>query len=81
MRGLPAFCPGGASHRLGPGIPVFGRYARMKSWCAELGMDRDELSPDGLHMGDRGYLLLGEAVARWLVELTGAPAGAFLPNH
>ncbi|GBQ95035.1 hypothetical protein GLI01_27320 [Gluconacetobacter liquefaciens] len=78
---FPPFVP--AVHRIGSelGIPVFGRYARMKSWCAELGMDRDELSPDGLHMGDRGYLLLGEAVARWLLELTGAPAGAFLPNR
>ncbi|WP_323992246.1 SGNH/GDSL hydrolase family protein [Nguyenibacter sp. L1] len=75
---FPAFVA--AVHRLGAdlGIPVFGRYARMKSWCAELGLARDELSPDGLHMGDRGYRLLGEAVAAWLVDLTGAPGGAAL---
>ncbi|GBQ33593.1 SGNH/GDSL hydrolase family protein [Gluconacetobacter azotocaptans] len=67
-------------HRIGGelGIPVFARYARMKSWCAELGLSREDLSPDGLHMGDMGYRLLGQAVAAWLVELTGAPAGAFV---
>ncbi|MBB2202669.1 SGNH/GDSL hydrolase family protein [Gluconacetobacter tumulisoli] len=66
-------------HRIGAelGIPVFHRYARMKSWCAELDLSREDLSPDGLHMGDMGYRMLGQAVAAWLVELTGAPAGAF----
>lgn len=54
------------------GVPVFDRYGRMKSWCAEYGMTRDDLSPDGLHMGDFGYRLLGEAVANWVIELTGA---------
>ncbi|NHN88683.1 SGNH/GDSL hydrolase family protein [Acetobacter sp. LMG 1627] len=56
------------------GLPFFNRYTRMKSWCAEYGITREELSPDGLHLGDFGYRLLGEAVARWIVDLTGAPA-------
>ncbi|CAP54826.1 Lipase protein [Gluconacetobacter diazotrophicus PA1 5] len=75
---FPPFVP--AVHAIGAelNIPVFGRYARMKSWCAELGLSREDLSPDGLHMGDMGYRLLGQAVAAWLVELTGAPAGAFV---
>lgn len=58
------------------GIPFFDRYTRMKSWCAEYDMTRDALSPDGLHLGDRGYQLLGEAVAHWIVDLTGAPVAA-----
>ncbi|GBR02476.1 SGNH/GDSL hydrolase family protein [Acetobacter oeni] len=55
------------------GIPFFDRYRHMKSWCAEYSITREDLSPDDLHMQDFGYKLLGEAVARWIVDLTGAP--------
>nr|WP_321986913.1 SGNH/GDSL hydrolase family protein [uncultured Lichenicoccus sp.] len=48
------------------GVPVFPRYQMMQSWSMTPGMDRDRLSPDGLHMGDAGYRLLGEALAGWL---------------
>lgn len=56
-------------------VPLFTRYVRMKSWCAELGLEPVALSPDGLHLNDRGYRLLGEALAAWLIELTGLPGG------
>lgn len=56
-------------------VPLFTRYVRMKSWCTELGLDPVDLSPDGLHLNDRGYRLLGEALAAWLIELTGLPGG------
>lgn len=55
------------------GIPFFDRYTMMKSWCAEHHITREQLSPDGLHMNDFGYRLLGESVAHWIVDLTGAP--------
>ena len=56
-------------HRLGQeaGIPVFPRYRLMQSWCDLPGQSRDSLSPDGLHMGDHGYALLGAALAGWLL--------------
>ena len=66
----PAFPPFLSSlHRIGQqaGIPVFPRYRLMQNWCAMPGIDRDTLSPDGLHMGDPGYALLGEALAGWLL--------------
>ena len=48
-------------------VPLFDRYRRMRDWCtAEF--TRDTLSPDGLHMADPGYKLLGEAIAGWLLE-------------
>ena len=47
--------------------PVFPRHRLMQSWCEMPGMDRDRLSPDGLHMGDHGYALLGAALAGWLL--------------
>jgi acyl-CoA thioesterase I len=51
------------------GVPVFDRYRRMRQWSEQPGLSRDILSPDGLHMGDEGYRLLGEALAAWLLEL------------
>ncbi len=48
-------------------VPVFPRYRLMRHWCGQGGTDRDTLSPDGLHMGDHGYDLLGRALAGWLL--------------
>ena len=58
-----------ALHRIGQEeeVPVFPRYRLMQGWCDVPGMDRDTLSPDGLHMGDHGYALLGAALAGWLL--------------
>ncbi|MCQ8242338.1 SGNH/GDSL hydrolase family protein [Rhizosaccharibacter radicis] len=58
-----------AVHRLGEegGVPVFDRYRRMLQWSLRPGSGRDVLSPDGLHMGDEGYRLLGEALGDWLL--------------
>ncbi len=56
------------------GVPVFPRYQMMQSWSMTPGMDRDRLSPDGLHMGDAGYRLLGEALAGWLRDALLHPA-------
>ncbi len=44
-------------------LPVFPRYALMRIWAEESGLGLEGLSPDGMHMGDFGYCLLGEAVA------------------
>ena len=75
----PAFPPFLASlHRIGAetATPVFPRYRLMQSWCERPGMDRDQLSPDGLHMGDHGYALLGNALADWLLGgITRQPPG------
>ncbi len=49
------------------GAPVFPRYALMRAWCAEGRFSIDTLSPDGTHMTDEGYRLLGETVADWLL--------------
>ncbi|MCQ8279715.1 SGNH/GDSL hydrolase family protein [Acetobacteraceae bacterium KSS8] len=49
------------------GAPVFPRYALMRAWCDEGRFTIDTLSPDGTHMTDEGYRLLGEAVADWLL--------------
>lgn len=56
-------------HRIGPqaGVAVFPRYRLMQGWCELPGMNRDTLSPDGLHMGDHGYALLGAALSDWLL--------------
>lgn len=66
--GFPAFRA--ALHRIAAeaGLPLFPRYARMRDWCEETRLTRDTLSPDGMHMTDEGYALLGEAVAAWLLE-------------
>ncbi|GCD76050.1 hypothetical protein NBRC3299_2342 [Acetobacter pasteurianus NBRC 3299] len=50
-------------------MPVFPRFDLMKQWSRTYGLGREELSPDGIHMGDTGYRLLGEAVAKWVLEL------------
>ncbi len=49
------------------GVAVFGRYALMRAWCDGRAFTRDTLSPDGTHMADPGYALLGEAVADWVI--------------
>ncbi len=58
-----------ALHRLGAeaGVAVFPRHALMRSWCDGTAFTRDTLSPDGTHMADPGYALLGEAVAGWVI--------------
>lgn len=60
-----------AVHALGKALdmPVFPRFALMKKWSETYGLGREELSPDGIHMGDTGYRLLGEAVAAWVLDL------------
>ena len=62
-------------HRVGQkaGIPVFPRYRLMQGWCDVPGQSRDGLSPDGLHMADHGYALLGAALAGWLLGGLSAP--------
>ena len=65
-----------ALHRIGQdlGVPVFPRYRLMQAWCEVPGMDCDTLSPDGLHMADHGYALLGAALSGWLLSgLAGRP--------
>ena len=68
--GLPAYRD--ALHRLGAeaGVAVFGRYALMRAWCDGSAFTLDTLSPDGTHMADPGYALLGEAVADWVIART-----------
>lgn len=58
-------------HALGQELemPVFPRFEMMKQWNKTYGLGREDLSPDGIHMGDAGYQLLGEAVAAWVLEL------------
>lgn len=51
-------------------MPVFPRFDLMKQWSKTYGLGREDLSPDGIHMGDIGYRLLGEAVAKWVLELS-----------
>lgn len=47
------------------GVPVIRRSDLMRDWIAGGRLTREELfAPDGLHMADRGYDLLGQAVAR-----------------
>ena len=51
--------------------PVFSRYRLMQAWAQSPGDHSDFLSPDGFHMGDRGYACLARAVAAVLAG--GAP--------
>ncbi len=62
-------------HRIGQeaGVPVFPRYRLMQGWCDVPGQSRDSLSPDGLHMADHGYALMGAALAGWLLGGLSAP--------
>ncbi len=66
-RAFPDFLAG--LHRIGEraAVPVFPRYRSMQAWCELPGLHRDTLSPDGLHMSDHGYSLLGAALAGWLL--------------
>ena len=52
-------------------LPVFARYAAMQAWSEVTGLGIDGLSPDGTHMADRGYRLLGEAMAAFILERSG----------
>jgi acyl-CoA thioesterase-1 len=46
------------------GLPVIRRSEMMQAWIAEGTLTREQLfAPDGLHMADRGYDLLGQAVS------------------
>ena len=49
-------------------LPVFPRYAAMQAWSIETGLGIGGLSPDGMHMDDVGYRLLGEAVAAFILQ-------------
>lgn len=57
-------------------VSVFSRYALMRGWAerapAELAAS---LSPDGLHLSDRGYACLAGLLAEGLHESTRGPAG------
>jgi lysophospholipase L1-like esterase len=66
LEASPAFPPFLASIR-GLGPPVFPRYELMRRWAEETGLGIDGLSPDGMHMDDTGYRLLGEAVASFIL--------------
>ena len=57
------------------GIPVFPRYDEMRLWAAETGLGCAGLSPDGMHMDDLGYGLLGEAVAAFVRQAAGEGDG------
>ncbi len=56
-------------------IPVFPRYDEMRLWAAETGLGCAGLSPDGMHMDDLGYGLLGEAIAAFIRQAAGAGDG------
>ena len=53
------------------GLPVFPRHEEMRLWAKETGLGIDGLSPDGMHMDDRGYGLLGDAMAAFILRLAG----------
>ena len=50
------------------GVPLFPRYDLMHRWAADTGLGIDGLSPDGMHMDDTGYRLLGEAMAAFILQ-------------
>lgn len=56
------------------GSGLFGRFAAMKFWIED-GQTRqgDILSPDGLHLNDRGYLCWAEALGRGIGLATRNP--------
>ncbi len=56
-------------------IPIFPRYEEMRLWAAETGLGCAGLSPDGMHMDDGGYGLLGEAVAAFIRQQAGGGDG------
>jgi acyl-CoA thioesterase-1 len=54
------------------GLPVIRRSEMMQAWIAEGTLTREQLlAPDGLHMADRGYDLLGQAVAAEILRAAG----------
>jgi len=59
------------------GVPVIRRSDLMRDWVAEGRLTREQLfASDGLHMADRGYDLLGQAVADEVARRTGPAAVA-----
>jgi acyl-CoA thioesterase-1 len=54
------------------GLPVIRRSEMMQAWIAEGTLTREQLfAPDGLHMADRGYDLLGQAVSAEILRAAG----------
>ena len=67
----PAFPPFLATVRAAAaaaGVPLFPRYDLMQRWADETGLGIAGLSPDGMHMDDTGYRLLGEGMAAFILE-------------
>jgi lysophospholipase L1-like esterase len=58
------------------GVPVVRRFDLMRQWVREGIPARELQSGDGLHMGDRGYALLADAVADLLLPGTTGPETA-----
>jgi lysophospholipase L1-like esterase len=55
------------------GLPVIRRSEMMQAWIAEETLTREQLfAPDGLHMADRGYDLLGQAVSAEILRAAGS---------
>jgi acyl-CoA thioesterase-1 len=53
-------------------VPVIRRSEMMQAWISEGKLIRDQLfASDGLHMADRGYDLLGRAVAEAVLHAAG----------
>jgi lysophospholipase L1-like esterase len=58
------------------GVPVIHRYTMMQAWLAQDTVAEAALfAPDGLHMADGGYALLGREVARQIVALVQPATG------
>ncbi|MHB2205260.1 SGNH/GDSL hydrolase family protein [Methylobacterium sp. CM6257] len=54
------------------GLPVIRRSEMMQAWIAEGTLTHEQLfAPDGLHMADRGYDLLGQAAAAEILRAAG----------
>lgn len=49
-------------------LPLYPRYQAMRDWARTTGLGIDGLSPDGTHMGDAGYALLGRDVAHFIQD-------------
>ena len=53
-------------------VPVIYRYDLMRSWLAQKLMTvKEMISPDGLHMADRGYAKLAEVISADILRRTG----------
>jgi acyl-CoA thioesterase-1 len=58
-------------------VPLVRRYDLMRDWLAKGALTPAELmSPDGLHMADRGYARLAVAVGEQILALGGQGRGA-----